>query len=425
MNEHVTREILWNVPIAFIVLMYALLAVLLAGFVFVGVYWYRRVRLGAPEERFDQLARRTWLALRDGVGQGYVVREAWGWMHYAFYVGFVGLFIGTCIVFVNSDVRYFAGLVGLPFYFYFGDFYLFFKAAMDTFFSVLVVGVVAAAARRAIAKPAVLDGPPAQKMLDNLENRLGYWYPLLMLVVVAITGLMLEGARINATRPPFTEWAYIGRQLARIEGALGAGATFHRWLWLTHMLLVYGLLFAFPFSKLRHFLIGPINLFFRDLGPRGRLVPIRDFETAETFGVSRIEQYTWKQLLDMAACLECGRCTINCPTATTGKALNPKVPRDRAARASPGDGPRAARREIRRLRRQRPSSGGVGGRHDPRCCHRASGMGLHELRMVRRGMSSRNRTHPKDRRYAAPSRDDGEPLSSRGGRGIQRDRDAR
>jgi hypothetical protein len=132
-----------------------------------------------------------------------------------------------------------------------------------------------------------------------------------MLVVVAITGLMLEGARINATRPPFTEWAYIGRQVARIEGALGAGATFHRWLWLTHMLLVYGLLFAFPFSKLRHFLIGPMNLFFRDLGPRGRLVPIRDFETAESFGISRIEQYTWKQLLDMAACLECGRCTIN------------------------------------------------------------------------------------------------------------------
>jgi Fe-S oxidoreductase len=324
MNERVTREILWNVPVAFIALMYALLAVLLAAFVFAGVYWYRRVRLGSPAERFDQLARRTWIALRDGVGQGYVVREAWGWMHYAFYVGFVGLFIGTCIVFVNSDVRYFAGLVGLPFYFYFGDFYLFFKAGMDTFFSVLVVGVVAAAARRAIAKPAVLDGPPAQKMLDNLENRLGYWYPLLMLVVVAITGLMLEGARINATRPPFTEWAYIGRQLARIEGALGAGATFHRWLWLTHMLLVYGLLFAFPFSKLRHFLIGPMNLFFRDLGPHGRLVPIRDFETAESFGVSRIEQYTWKQLLDMAACLECGRCTINCPTATTGKALNPK-----------------------------------------------------------------------------------------------------
>ena len=60
------------------------------------------------------------------------------------------------------------------------------------------------------------------------------------------------------------------------------------------------------------------------MGPRGRLAPIKDFENAETFGVSQVEQYTWKQLLDMGSCLECGRCTINCPTVNTGKTLNPK-----------------------------------------------------------------------------------------------------
>ena len=90
------------------------------------------------------------------------------------------------------------------------------------------------------------------------------------------------------------------------------------------MLCVYALLFCFPFTKLRHLIFGPMNLFFRNLGPRGRLAPIKDFETAETFGVSQVEQYTWKQLLDMGSCLECGRCTINCPTVNTGKTLNPK-----------------------------------------------------------------------------------------------------
>jgi ferredoxin len=54
------------------------------------------------------------------------------------------------------------------------------------------------------------------------------------------------------------------------------------------------------------------------------LTPIADFENAETFGVEKVEEYSWKQLLDMAACLECGRCTLNCPTVNTGKALNPK-----------------------------------------------------------------------------------------------------
>lgn len=324
MNEQITRPILWNVPIAFIVIMYVLLALLAVAFVYAGVYWYRLIALGAGEDRFDQPLKRFLLMLRDAIGQGYVVRESWGWMHYCFYVAFIGLFIGTTIVLINSDVRDVAGLFGLPLYFYYGDFYLFFKAAMDTFFLMLIGGVLAAAARRFLRRPQPLSSPPLDKLLDNLENRLGYWYPLAMLVAVAITGLMLEGARINANPPGFTEWAYAGRRIGALEGALGAGAGFHRGLWLVHVLLVYGLLFAFPFSKVRHFLIAPINLYFRNLKPRGRLTPIRDFETAETFGVSRIEQYTWKQLLDMAACLECGRCTLNCPTVNTGKALNPK-----------------------------------------------------------------------------------------------------
>ena len=170
----------------------------------------------------------------------------------------------------------------------------------------------------------MLNLPPAPKQQDNLENRLGYWFPMTMMVLVAITGLMLEGARINASHPAFTEWAYAGRAIGRIEGGLGAGAGFHRGLWLVHVLFVYALLFCFPFTKLRHLLISPVNLFFRTLKPRGRLTPIKDFETAETFGVSQVEQYTWKQLLDMASCLECGRCTINCPTVNTGKTLNPK-----------------------------------------------------------------------------------------------------
>lgn len=324
MNEQITRPILWNVPVAFVVIMYALLALLAVAFVYAGMYWYRVIALGAAEDRFDQLLRRALLTLRDALGQGYVIRESWGWMHYSFYTAFIGLTIGTTIVLINSDVRDLFGLFGFPLYFYYGTFYLFFKAAMDTFFLMLIGGVLAAAARRYLRKPPPLSSPPVDKLLDNLENRLGYWYPLLMLVLVALTGLMLEGARINAHPPGFTEWAYAGRRIGAIEGALGAGAGFHRGLWLVHVLLVYGLLFAFPFSKLRHFIFAPINLYFRSLKPRGRLAPIKDFENAETFGVSQVEQYTWKQLLDMAACLECGRCTINCPTVNTGKALNPK-----------------------------------------------------------------------------------------------------
>jgi|YelNatPaOPRAMG01_1025707.scaffolds.fasta_scaffold16649_1 Fe-S oxidoreductase len=326
MNEQITRPILWNVPVAFIVIMYGLLGLLLAAFVYAGWRWYRVVSLGqAGENRFDRMPRRVMLMLRDAIGQGYVIRETWGWMHYAFYVSFIGLTIGTTIVMFNSDLREASKfLFGYDLYFYYGDFYLFFKAAMDTFFLLLVTGVLFEFFRRIVRRPTVLNRPPEEKVVDNWENRLGYWFPMTLMLLVVVTGLMLEGARINALHPSFTEWAYLGRQVGALEGALGAGRTFHRWLWLVHVLLVYSLLFCFPFTKLRHFIFGPLNLLFRNLGPRGRLAPIKDFENAETFGVSQVEQYTWKQLLDMASCLECGRCTINCPTVNTGKTLNPK-----------------------------------------------------------------------------------------------------
>ncbi|HUO04140.1 MAG TPA: (Fe-S)-binding protein [Candidatus Binataceae bacterium] len=324
MNEQVTRQILWNVPVPFVVLMYSLLVALVAGFVYAGLKWYRLVTLGVADNRTDRPILRLILSLRDSFGQGNVIRESWGWMHYSFYVAFVGLFIGTTIVAINSDVRDLFELFGIPLYFFYGDFYLYFKAAMDTFFLMLILGVLAEGVRRRLRQPTALNEPPANKMRDNLENRLGYWFPMTMMMLVALTGLMLEGARINASNPQFTEWAYIGRIIGQIEGALGAGAMFHRSMWLIHLLCVFALLFCFPFTKLRHLIFGPVNLFFRNLGPRGRLAPIKDFENAETFGVSQVEQYTWKQLLDMTSCLECGRCTLNCPTVNTGKTLNPK-----------------------------------------------------------------------------------------------------
>src|SRR5579862_8040054 len=191
MNEHVTRQILWNIPAPFIVLMYGLLAALMVGCVYAFLKWYRLVTLGVSENRLDHPVERLMLSLRDSFGQGSVIRESWGWMHYSFYVAFVGLFIGTTIVLINSDLRDLFDLFGLDFYFYYGDFYLYFKAAMDTFFLLLILGVLMEGARRALRNFFLQDEPTAEKMRDNLENRLGYWFPMSAMVMTAVTGLML------------------------------------------------------------------------------------------------------------------------------------------------------------------------------------------------------------------------------------------
>ena len=75
-------------------------------------------------------------------------------------------------------------------------------------------------------------------------------------------------------------------------------------------------------------------LFSRRPDALGPLEPMRsngkvlDFEEADpdtdVFGLGKIEDFTWKGLLDMATCTECGRCQSQCPAWATGKPLSPK-----------------------------------------------------------------------------------------------------
>ncbi len=77
-------------------------------------------------------------------------------------------------------------------------------------------------------------------------------------------------------------------------------------------------------SKLSHIFTAPLNIYFRNLQPSVPPRMISDWENAETFGVAKIREFTWKQLLDLDACVRCGRCQDNCPAYLTGKPLSPK-----------------------------------------------------------------------------------------------------
>ncbi|WBB64322.1 (Fe-S)-binding protein [Streptomyces sp. WMMC500] len=43
------------------------------------------------------------------------------------------------------------------------------------------------------------------------------------------------------------------------------------------------------------------------------------------FGVSQVEHFSWKGILDFSTCTECGRCQSQCPAWNTGKPLSPKL----------------------------------------------------------------------------------------------------
>ncbi len=94
-----------------------------------------------------------------------------------------------------------------------------------------------------------------------------------------------------------------------------------------------------PHSKHFHIITAIPNVFTRDLTPRGRLPlmaasseqigemvmkAVEEPETAAPVGISRIEHFTWKAILDFYTCTECGRCSDNCPAHKSGKMLSPK-----------------------------------------------------------------------------------------------------
>jgi Fe-S oxidoreductase len=82
-----------------------------------------------------------------------------------------------------------------------------------------------------------------------------------------------------------------------------------------------------PVTMIRHMFTSPLNMYLRDRDrPKGAMKPLPDLmETElESFGVSTIEEFTWKQLLDLDSCTMCGRCTSVCPAHATGKPLDPR-----------------------------------------------------------------------------------------------------
>lgn len=101
----------------------------------------------------------------------------------------------------------------------------------------------------------------------------------------------------------------------------------HLGFW-THSVLVLLFLNLLPYSKHFHVITAVPNVYARSLDPPGRLVPIDDIEgrleREETLGIRRIDQFSWKSILDFYTCTECGRCSDYCPATKTGKKLSPK-----------------------------------------------------------------------------------------------------
>lgn len=114
---------------------------------------------------------------------------------------------------------------------------------------------------------------------------------------------------------------------AIFEGSAEAtrGAVYEIFWW-GHAAVLFFFLNYIPHSKHQHLVGAMPNVFLRELEkPKGSLYKL-NLEDAEatSFGVGKVTDFTWKQLLDTYACTECGRCDLNCPATNTQKPLEPQ-----------------------------------------------------------------------------------------------------
>ena len=164
------------------------------------------------------------------------------------------------------------------------------------------------------------------------------WVVLAMIATVIVTLLIYRGAQQNTGTFPYPHaWAFASWIAAQILHPLGYGvnsvleATFI----LLQLAVVLTFLVIVTYSKHLHIGLAPLNIMFsRRPNALGPLEPMRsggkvlDFEEADpdvdVFGIGKVEDMTWKGLLDLGTCTECGRCQSQCPAWVTGKPLSPK-----------------------------------------------------------------------------------------------------
>src|SRR5713226_2216084 len=227
------------------------------------------------------------------LGQGGVLRDPIpGIAHFFTFWGFIIIQFGL----LNLMLRAFG--VTLP---VLGTNHVF-AGLLDAFIIFVAVALVFFAIRRGIVRPkqlsSALHGP-----LDGFIILIGI---MLILVTLALVEIFDYAASGGASFSLFGAW--FGPALS--GAGTGTNLVLFRVFWWIHITIFFAFLVYIPRSKHLHLFATPFNVFFRSYGPKGALPLMENLEEREDYGVSKPEQFTWKQLLDGYACTECGRCKI-------------------------------------------------------------------------------------------------------------------
>lgn len=270
---------------------------------------FKDTQYGKPDNRYDRIGDRLKYFLRNVVGQDKVMHDpVSGLAHVMIMWGFVVLGFGA----LNLAVE---GLFGIPVPFI-GDNSLFI-GLKELFLLLVYAGIIIAALRRTVLR------------LDRIENSVEAFI-ILALIGLIVTGDLLYNSASFALgeKPDIRGAAFVANFISGMLAGNSPETLLHLadGAWWMHFLAMGLMGVLIPGSKHLHLAFAPANAIWHTLRPKGSLTRV-DFEdeTAESFGVNKLEEFTWKQLFDAYTCVRCGRCTEQCPAFQTGKPLDPRA----------------------------------------------------------------------------------------------------
>jgi Fe-S oxidoreductase len=278
---------------------------------------WRYLLLGRGDEKFGQLVRRLlktlvqvlgqWcqlknLTLKDRASLGHVFM-AWGFF----------LFVPFYLIFIIIG-----GGLGLSETLEHTSFFFYYTWIMDIAAPFIVLGALWGIIRRYVVRPPRLKGEQTVEAMVILVTVL--IHPMTHLFKEA-TGIALGYAPVGlgASLPPISNALsnlFAGASTSSIQTAQVA------FFW-AHWSIVLFVLVYIAYSRYLHMIAAIFNVLLQSPPPKGALRPI-DLEKAETFGASKITDFTRKQLLDLYSCVIYSQCQEVCPAYASGKELNPK-----------------------------------------------------------------------------------------------------
>lgn len=269
----------------FYVLAAITVVVFLAGMAAYIRVWKKKAPSAEVSFSWDALKRAlldTFLGLRLFRGD-----IAAGTMHFLIFWGFLILFIGTILMAAHEYVVSYLT----------GTFYEVYSLVMEVAGLMLLAGILWALIRRYVQR------------VPRLERRLEDALVPAWLLLVVITGYIVEGLQLAHLQPPWHQWSFVGAWMGLLFSP-AEGKDLYLYAWWVHGLLSLGFIAAIPYTKLFHVLGAPASIYVQD-------TPIETMEGAGAFDLGDV--------IFFDACMRCGRCVAACPSAGAGE---PFAPRD-------------------------------------------------------------------------------------------------